>query len=551
MKNYKKIYLYSDFNLDLFIDFLENKFKKKKYKLIKSHYNQVNQFLRSNLSNKYTPKNRILFIWVSINFFLERNDCSSEKIFKKIRELIELILAKSKNFENILFPLLTIDNLNRENNIFDLKKDFSQKNLVTKINLKLIDSFKNCRNIFPIDSDKWLQMCGKKAFSRKLWYHAKIPYSLDALNYAAENIAAALSNLYSINKKLIIVDLDNTLWGGNLGDLGYNNIVLGGHDPLGESFQDFQKELLNFKNKGIILAICSKNSEKNVSNVFKKNKNMILKETDFAAREINWSDKAINISNILKKLNLTSNACVFLDDSQHERERIKSVFKDMTVPNLPNDPMEYVDFLLNQEYLNIPAQTDEDLIRTKLYRDEIKRKTLKIGIKSHEDWLKDLKIFLKIKKIDQNNFQRVLQLLNKTNQMNLSTNRYTEETLKEFSGGKNNNIFACEVTDKFGSAGIIAIVGLVLMNKKILVNDFVMSCRVFGREIEFAIVDFILRIASKKNIRSIVFNYKKTKKNLPALEFLKKLKARKHGRKYILSLKDKDNIKENKYIKII
>mgnify|MGYP003705826303 FL=1 len=538
MKKYKKIFLFSDFNLDLFNDFLENQLDKRKFKIVNSEYNQIDQFLRkSDLKKK--EDNHILFQWISGNYFfkiLKKNNYN--KKYKKefnnyIDEFIENTKKKSSIYEYILMPSITIDNNYRENNIFDLKKNMSEKNLIDEINFKLKKAFNKYNNIFIIDINNWIQNLGKKSFNRKMWYSAKIPYSFDFFKLAAQETVKIIDTLYLENKKLIILDLDNTLWGGILGDDGYDGINLGGHDPVGEAYQDFQRELLKLKQKGLILAICSKNNEKNVEEVFKKNKNMILRDKDFAIKKINWHDKAKNINEILNELNLKSNSAVFLDDSKHERERVKTVFDEIVVPDLPLNPMGFVDFILQQPLLNIKAQTKEDETKTKLYHDEAKRKKLKLKIKSNEDWLNELKISVNVYMLNNQNLERTIQLLNKTNQFNLRTNRYSVGNFKKIYTINDNKIFIFEVTDKFGSAGIISIVGIFKKKKRLYVNDFVMSCRVFGREIEFGILHCITKIAKKENIETIEFDYKKTKKNLPTIEFLKKTKMKIEKNKFI------------------
>lgn len=552
MKKYKKIFLLSNFNLELLANFLEKNLKEKNFIVENSEYNQINQFLRSKKNNKNIDN--ILFVWLSAYFFIpelinyKKTTQTKNEIFEKTDEFIEMIKKKSEEFEYILMPQLFIDGINRENNIQELKSEFSQKNLVDEINMRIKKKLISSKNIFLIDTIRWFNNFGNKSFDRKMWYYAKIPFSFNFLKYISDEISSTIKDLYEINKKLIILDLDNTLWGGVLGDLGYRGINIGGHDPQGEAFQDFQKEILKLKNKGIVLAICSKNNKINVDEVFEKNKNMILKSGDFVFKSINWNDKAENIKLILKKLNLTSSSAIFIDDSKHERDRVKSVFKDITVLEISSDPTTFVDTLLEVENLSSVKLTNEDKSRTKMYQDEGERENLKIKIKSNLEWLKELKINLNVEKLNDINFDRSLQLLNKTNQMNLKTNRYSDRSLKNYLKKKNNYMFAFEVTDKFGSSGITCIVGLTKKNKNIIISDFVMSCRVFGRGIEFAILNFISEFAKKIGAKFIEFKYIKTKKNSPTLNFLEKSKMKKEANIYIWD--NKSIYVKPKYIKL-
>lgn len=532
MNKLKKINIYSDFNLDLFYDFLENIIDKKRFNLINSEFNQIDQFLRK---KEKKSNDEILFLWLSSNYFLKHfNNSNDKKKFENfLIEFTEIIKKKSTIYEYILIPSIVIDNIFRENNIFDFNRELSEKNLIEQINLKLKDSFVKYKNVFILDSNNWIFNLGEKSFNRKMWYNAKIPFSFEFLKYISGEIKLIINSIYEENKKLIILDLDNTLWGGILGDLGYDGINLGGHDAEGEAYQDFQRELLKLKKKGMILAISSKNNEKNVEEVFKKNNEMILKEKDFAIKKINWNDKANNIGDILKTLNLTPSSAIFFDDSKHERDRVKNVFRDMEVPDMPENPLEFVNFLLKQKNLNIKELTKEDKKKTKLYHDEARREKLKTKIKTKEEWLKELKINLVVHKLNKKNYQRVIQLLNKTNQFNLRTNRYSDADFKKTYTKNGSDMYAFEVIDKFGSAGIISAVGILKKNKSYLINDFVMSCRVFGRDIEMGILHVLSKFKKKDNYSKIEFNLKKTKKNLPTVDFLHKANMKNKNNKFI------------------
>ena len=225
----------------------------------------------------------------------------------------------------------------------------------------------------------------------------------------------------------MILDLDNTLWGGVVGELGWKNINLGGHDHIGEAYVDFQKKIKILKNRGIQLAIISKNDEKNALEVFKKNKQMILNLKDFAAWRINWKDKAANLLEITKELNLSTDACVFIDDNINERNRIKSSIPDVFVPEWPDDPSFFSNEILKLNCFYSNGTTKEDSLRTKFYKDEKSRQNTKTFFESHSEWLKSLNIKIVSKNVSSDNKNRSLQLINKTNQMNLMTRRLTEE----------------------------------------------------------------------------------------------------------------------------
>ena len=281
-----------------------------------------------------------------------------------------------------------------------------------------------------------------------------------------------------------MLDLDNTLWGGEVGELGWKRINVGGHNFIGEAFVDFQKKIKALKNKGLQLAIISKNDEKNALEAFKKNKEMVLRIKDFVSWRINWKDKAQNLKDILNDLNLTSDSCVFIDDNINERERIKSSFSDVLVPDWPNDPSFFSQELLKLNCFHSNHFTLEDEKRTQYYKEEQKRKKTKENFLSHEEWLSSLKIKVDIEKINSENKLRVLQLINKTNQFNLTTRRLNENELDNLLNDKSIESRALSVKDKLGDMGLVGIYLLKIKNKEIKVLDFILSCRAFGRSIE-------------------------------------------------------------------
>jgi FkbH-like protein len=323
------------------------------------------------------------------------------------------------------------------------------------------------------------------------------------------------------NKKLIILDLDNTLWGGILGDLGWKKINVGGHNIHGEAFKDFQIKLLSLKNLGVQLALCSKNDEETVLNAIEKNPNMVLKKKDFASWRINWDDKAKNVKEIISELNLTNDSTVFIDDNIAERERVKVGIRGIFVPDWPEDPCRYVEKIQNLGCFNLQHITYEDKNRTKFYKDEKTRKKTKEKFISYDKWLASLKTRVHFEKGNDKNKKRILQLINKTNQMNLSTRRISELELNKLIKNKNYRLLSCKVSDKFGEMGLVGVVSFKLFSNKIVVIDFILSCRAFGRSIEKSMLLKIIQVFKKKKINKIIFKYLKTKKNKPCLNFLK------------------------------
>ena len=259
---------------------------------------------------------------------------------------------------------------------------------------------------------------------------------------------------------------------------------------------------------------------------------MILKLEDFAAWRINWEDKAKNLNEIVNELNLSLDSCVFLDDSLSERNRIKTTFPQVLVPDLPDDPSNYVSILQNLRCFNKSIYTNEDKLRTKYYKEDKDRQKIKTKFKSQNEWLKSLKMKATIEDVNKNNKTRVLQLINKTNQMNLKTRRLTEKQLNSDLNNKNIQFKAIRLTDKFGEMGLIGLFSINLSRTKIDVLDFILSCRAFGRSIENLMFYYISLPAKKKKIHKIFFKYVKTNKNKPCLNFLNSLKLKKNKNIY-------------------
>ncbi len=521
----KNIKLISDFNLDTYYNFLNQKINNKKYKLIKPNFGLFFDSCFEVINSK--NKNHIIFAWTTINgviksfnSLINNENINLKKLQKEVGEYINIIKQLSVKTEYLIINSWSLPENVRGKYLNDYTDDMGLSKNINLINLQISSELKKQKNIIFLNMDFWIKNYNSD-YNPKLWYAAKIPYSQKVFENAANELNKIIHAFEGKNKKLIIVDLDNTLWGGVLGDLGWKKINLGGHNIEGEAFRDFQTNLKSFKNRGIQLAICSKNEEKNALEALEKNPNMILKKKDFATWRINWEDKAKNISEIMTELNLPNDAAVFIDDSISERERVKSSLKGIVVPDWPKDPCHYVSKLLSLDGLSVQHLTYEDKNRTKFYQDEKIRKKNKEKFISHEKWLSTLKTKVFFEKGNEKNKKRILQLINKTNQMNLTTRRISESTLDKLINSKNSYLFSCKVKDKFGDMGLVGVISFAVYSNKIEIIDFILSCRAFGRSIEKLMLFKVIKNFKNKNIDKIVFKYLKTQKNKPCLDFLK------------------------------
>ena len=543
----------SDFNLDIFYNFLSQKINTKKYKIYKPNFGLFYEKCFEIIKKK--EKNHIIFIWSRIegvvknfNKLVMNERINLNNLHKEVTQYTDILKQLSKKCDYLINISWILPTNERGKYLNDYTDEYGLTNNINKMNAKIADEMKLVSNFKFINFYFWVKQDNSN-FNPKLWYAAKVPFSQKLFEVSADELNKIINTFDGKDKKLIILDLDNTLWGGVLGDLGRNKINIGGHNINGEAFSDFQVKLKSLKNLGIQLAISSKNDEHNALNAIEKNPNMILKKSDFATWRINWDDKAKNISEIISELNLTNESAVFIDDNIAERQRVKESLKGIMVPDWPQDPSNYVKTLQNLRCFNLQQFTYEDKHRTKFYHEEKTRKKNKEKFISYDKWLISLKTKVQFEEGNESNKKRIIQLINKTNQMNLSTRRISENNLDQITKDRNKYLFSCKVKDKFGDMGLVGVVSFKIFSNSIEVIDFILSCRAFGRSIEKSMLMQIIKILKKKKITKIIFKYIKTKKNKPCLDFLKEnLEIEK---KNIFVYKKSTKFQEAQFLKII
>jgi FkbH-like protein len=322
-------------------------------------------------------------------------------------------------------------------------------------------------------------------------------------------------------KKCMVLDLDNTLWGGVVGEVGMEGIELSDYKE-GARYKDFQKKLKEIKDLGIILAVVSKNNFDDAIKVIREHKHMVLKEEDFVALKINWDLKSQNIRDLSEELNIGLDSIVFIDDNPVERESVKRELPEVTVPGFPQDTSELLNFAveLYHNYFYTLDITDEDTVKTEIYRQNMKRRDAQKSSASYEDFLKSLETKIEIRRISAENVQRAAQLTQKTNQFNLTTKRYSEQELLALIDEEGFEGFVAYVSDRFGDNGMVSV---VITKRKtdteIELDTFLLSCRVMGRFIEEQIIGFIEDLYKKSGYKRLVTYYKPTEKNAPVKDF--------------------------------
>ena len=356
-------------------------------------------------------------------------------------------------------------------------------------------------------------------FSSKMWYMGSIPYSKEGMETIAATIDASVDMIFQTPKKVLVLDLDNTLWGGVLGECGVEGICLA-ESKLGAIYRDAQYIIKSMAAKGVMLAVSSKNNPSDVEKVW-SHPHMVLKKEDFVALKIGWEDKAVNIKAMAEELNVGLDSFVFVDDMPQEREAVRLLLPMVTVPKWPEKKEDIPDFFskVYEEYFKKCTTTGEDLLKTEQYRDNAKRAQYAKGL-SYEDYLKGLKLKAERVDIDEQVLVRMAQLSAKTNQFNLTGRRYDLNTLIRML--KEGYIpFVYQVEDKFGSYGIVAMALVIPTQdmKGARIDTFLMSCRVMGKKVEDFVLDSIERDMEEIGFEYVLGEYIPTAKNMPVENF--------------------------------
>lgn len=383
-----------------------------------------------------------------------------------------------------------------------------------KLNYLLMQGCQEAKNTFLIDLDALQTALGRSTFADpKLYYVAKMPISLAALPAAAKLVVDVVRSLQGTVKKCLVLDLDNTLWGGVIGDDGLSGIQIG-ELGTGHAFSDFQKWLKELKNRGILLTVCSKNNEDTAKEPFEKHPEMVLRLEDFSMFVANWEDKARNIRTIQQALNIGMDSMVFLDDNPFERELVRTMIPEITVPELPEDPALYLQYLRGLDLFETASYSREDAGRTEQYREKAQRAAFEAAFQSYDDYLEALQMRASAAAFDPFHYPRIAQLTQRSNQFNLRTVRYTEAEIEALAQDDSRIGLYFTLKDKFGDHGLISVVVLEKQPEDTLfISEWLMSCRVLKRGMEEFIVDKILSVAAQQGFRRVVGEYIPTPKN--------------------------------------
>ena len=410
------------------------------------------------------------------------------------------------------FRLNRIRSLSERNNKYELEYDWYQyvQGLVESKN-----------NIYLFDLVDTIEEIGRKQFySNKMWYMSSMPYSREGLNAVTNAMNRVLEAAFTTRKKIIALDLDNTLWGGVVGEDGIDGIELSDHKE-GQRYYDFQRQLLEMKNRGIVLGIVSKNNEEDAEEVINSHPNMLLRDEDFVCKKINWDNKGVNLKAMERDLNLSEGGFVFVDDNPIERETVSGVCPEMLVPDFPEDTSELLTFAeeIWFDYCRPLRVLSEDLKKTEMYQNESRRKLEMSELLNLEDYLEKLEITVDIHRMRDSELERVVQLITKTNQFNVTTKRYTQSDIESINADPDNVVYVVHSSDKYGDNGLICVIILKGLRSDIHIDTFLMSCRVMGRKLEDVIINELIA----KYHRKFIGEFVPSAKNAPVKELYDRL----------------------------
>lgn len=484
--------------------------------LFEAEYNQVERQVMDLTSDLYRFEADYIIVFQSTHKWLEKYSAASAAGQQALSdERLDFIrtLCHSLKGRIIYYNYPEIEDTVFGSYANKVSSSFTYQ--LRRLNFELMNLARENQNLFICDIAGLQNKFGRdRMFDAKVYVSTEMVLSIDILPYVASRTLDIICAAGGKLKKCLILDLDNTVWGGVVGDDGWENIQVGHGLGIGKAFTEFQEWVKKLKNRGIILAVCSKNDEDKAKEPFLKNPEMVLKLEDIAVFIANWENKADNVRTIQGILNIGFDSMVFLDDNPFERNMVREHVPGVTVPELPEDPGEYLEYLYSLNLFETVSYSDADADRTKQYQVEAQRATLQKNFTNEADFLKSLGMLSEVKGFDSFNIPRVAQLSQRSNQFNLRTVRYTEAEIGEIGRDKDCAGFSFTLLDKFGDNGLICVVILKRQDAETLfIDTWFMSCRVLKRGMENFTLNTMVAYAKKNGFKQIIGEYLPTAKN--------------------------------------
>jgi FkbH-like protein len=392
-------------------------------------------------------------------------------------------------------------------------ESFGRVNFVMRLNAEFANYARKHSRFLINDIHYLSAQVGQAAwFRNSYWYNFHMALSPTGTLALAQNLAAIVKAVYGKSKKCLVLDLDNTLWGGVIGDDGLQNIILGKDHAMGEVFLDFQRYVKNLQQRGILLAVCSKNDVDNSKEGF-SHPDSILKLEDFSVFKANWNPKPENIREIAAELNVGLDSMVFVDDNPAERALVEEQLPEVAVPNVGTDVSAFAEILEHERYFEVDKVVQDDLSRSAYYSSNAERSSAQARFSNYGEYLTSLEMTAEIAPFAPVYLERIAQLINKTNQFNLTTKRYTSGEVETIAQDSAFVTLYGRLTDKFGDNGLVSVLIGKVLDQTLEVDLWLMSCRVLKREMEFAMFDALVERCQTLGIRKIVGVYIPSKKN--------------------------------------
>ena len=501
--------------------------------LIPNHYAWNEKFSFTNkldfkFVNNFTqgfynsPKENTLFTAIFINDLIDENKNYKDKDLKKINDsIINLVKFRLRNSSS---PLILFLINQRGENIFDY---LSTKNMIDENFENLYDKLlflsKKHSNFILLNFNSIFENSNKNIFDKRNWYLANCRLSSYGLELIATSLKKILTKFITTPKKVLVLDCDNTLWGGIVGEDGINNILLG-QDGIGKAYVDFQRKIKKLSQQGVLLCISSKNNTKDVMEVFNNHKQMQISKNDLVSIKVNWKEKYLNIKEIAKDLNLSLDSIVFWDDNPLERSKVKKFLPEVYVVEPDQNIINWPTQIENFELFSKIKVTKEDKNKIKQYKIRSKFIDEKKIATDEIKYLKSIKLEPKVINLNKDNIARASQMTQKTNQFNLRTKRYSVNDILKLNKKEYTEIKLISLKDLYGDHGIIGLMILKKIDKySIFIDTFLISCRVFGRYLETWMLYEIKKICKKKGINKIYGEHIVTDKNkIICKDFFKK-----------------------------
>jgi FkbH-like protein len=396
---------------------------------------------------------------------------------------------------------------------YELKVAHSVGSIFSEINYRLAVKARDAKNVLLNDVDFLAASVGRTQWlDARMWNMAKTPCRLEHVPLLAQSLLDTVFAAAGLIVKCVILDLDNTLWGGVIGDDGLEGIALGEFDE-GEAFVGFQRFIRELKRRGIILAVVSKNEHGNAMLPFREHPHMVLKEEDVSVFVANWDNKVDNIRLIQKTLNIGFESMVFLDDNPFERNIVREFLPEVVVPELPEDPSAYLQSLADLNLFETASFSEADLQRAEQYREEAQRELTKTQFTNINDYLISLAMEIRLERFNAFNLPRIAQLIQRSNQFNLMTRRYGEAACEAMMQDSSFTPLTLRLADKFGDYGLISVVILKHAGEELEIDEYLMSCRVLQRGVESFAMNNIFSYAARLGAKRVTGQYLPTAKN--------------------------------------